>query len=76
MTKAQQERHILKLIADIEIMRSILGALTVAILPDEAIDLLVEQLDIPTDSPIGATNAAADRMAEQISIFRARKAGR
>ena len=76
MTNAERDWHILNLIADMEIMRSILGVLTVAILPDDAIDLLVEQLDIPTDSPIGATDAAADRMAEQISICRARKAGR
>ena len=78
MEKAEQEWHILNLIADMEIMRSILGALTVSMLPDNAVDLLIEELDIPLiieGAPVNFTNAAAERMAEKIAIFRARKRG-
>ena len=79
MNGAERDQLLLGLCADVEIMRSILGVLCIWILPDDAIDRLIDELDVPDfrkEIPVKITNAAADRMASKLSELRHRKKGR
>ena len=74
MTDDERDEALLSLLAEAEMMRSIVGILCVWTLPDDAIDVLVDELEVPLTHPLGgATNAAADRIAGKIAELRNRK---
>lgn len=72
------EHRILGIYADLEVMRSALAVLCVYALPDDVLDALIEDLDVPeigSDPFTQATNAAAERFSEKLAHGRARKRG-
>ena len=70
------DQRILSIYADLAIMQSVLAVVSVYTLPDDVLDTLIEDLDIPelAGGPFAElANAAADRFASKLAKGRARK---
>lgn len=77
MTADEMEELLINLTHDFEHLQSLVAFLCVEKLPGPAIDVLIEELDIPitegaTSTENAVANAAADRMARKLSNLRAR----
>lgn len=73
------EHRLLALTADVEMMRLVLAVLCVQTFPDDALDRLIDFLEIPevgSDPLSHHVNLAAERLVERIVIERAGRRSR
>ena len=73
MTDDERDQMLRDLRADVEVIRALVATLSVLYIPDDALDLVIETLDVPlvgASEDEGVTNAAIDRMANEIADLR------
>ena len=69
------ESRILELEVEVEFLRSLLVVLSVYVLPDDALDTAIEDIDIPVSGleAMSIVNRVSDRLANKLAKGRARK---
>ena len=77
MDDEERDRMMFRLYAEVEILKSLCAVLSTAVLPDDTIDAMIEELDIPTlgfgEDETKILHAACERLAQKFSEHRRRK---